>query len=158
MSLPAAFALKVRDSSCTVWIGATNTVGYGVVTVDGRQELAHRVAYEDAYGPIPEGLVLDHLCRVRNCVKPEHLEAVTHAENIRRGRRDRGLQVGDTCNNGHAIASAEGLYERPSGKTECMECRRVGKRANRAGRARPTTQRRAPRGRSDLARGEEGSA
>jgi hypothetical protein len=141
--LPVNFSNKIRESTCIVWVGSTNNHGYGIVQIDGKLNLAHRVAYEAAYGPIPDGMVLDHLCRVRNCVKPEHLEAVTIAENNRRGRRDRSLQVGDTCSNGHEIATACLLYTRPSGTTECVTCRREGQHANRAGAPRRTTQLRA---------------
>lgn len=141
-ALPETFARKVRESTCQVWVGATNSQGYGVCIVNGHQELAHRVAYEAEYGPIPDGHVLDHLCRVRNCVRPEHLEPVTTAENTRRGRSAKGLQVGDTCQNGHVIAEGR-LYVKKSGATECMECRRVGTTANRNKRARPTHQQRA---------------
>ena len=151
-ALPDSWGRKVRTSTCEVWVGATNSKGYGIVIVNGHQELAHRVAYEAEYGPIPDGHVLDHLCRVRNCVRPEHLEPVTQAENARRGRSAKSLQVGDTCQNGHVI-DADGLYVRPTGFTECMECRRNGKRANRANSARPTRQKRAAtvRGMTDLA-------
>lgn len=142
-NLPQTFTNKIRESTCVVWVGACNTLGYGLIQINGKVELAHRVAYAAAYGPIPEGLVIDHVCRVRNCVKPEHLEAVTQQENNRRGRRDRSLQVGDTCANGHPIATDDLLYTRPSGKTECMTCRRIGLRANRSGAPRPTTQLRA---------------
>lgn len=140
--LPDAFARKVRESTCQVWIGATNSRGYGIAIVNGHQELAHRVAYEAEYGPVPDGHVLDHLCRVRNCVRPEHLEPVTNAENVRRGRSAKGLQVGDTCQNGHVIAEGR-LYVKPSGATECMECRRIGRQANRRKEPRPTRQQRA---------------
>ena len=143
MSLPAAFAAKTRTATCTVWVGACNTAGYGVLAVDGRLQLAHRVSYEAAHGPIPPGMVLDHLCRVRNCVRVEHLELVTYAENSRRGRSAASLQVGDTCSNGHHIATPAALYIRPSGLSECRQCRNAGKRANRAGMARPTRQKRA---------------
>lgn len=141
-ALPDSWERKVRTSTCEVWVGATNSKGYGVVIISGHQELAHRVAYEAEYGPIPDGHVLDHLCRVRNCVRPEHLEPVTNAENTRRGRSAKGLQVGDTCQNGHVITD-DLLYTKPSGATECMECRRIGKRANRRKQARPTRQKRA---------------
>lgn len=61
--------------------------GYAMVrTVGGRFALAHRVAYEEQYGPIPDGMEIDHLCGNRDCVNPDHLEAVSHTENMRRGR------------------------------------------------------------------------
>ncbi len=71
---------------CHVWIGAKIT-GYGVLTVEGRQQRAHRRAWEALNGPVPTGLQLDHLCRVKECVNPDHLEVVTNAENQRRGPR-----------------------------------------------------------------------
>lgn len=74
-------------SPCWVWQLYKVGAGYGRMTVAGRQVLAHRHYYEQHVGPIPEGLELDHLCRVRCCVNPAHLEPVTHAENQRRGIR-----------------------------------------------------------------------
>ena len=135
----AALAAKTTKAACTVWIGACNTHGYGVVQIDGVVHLAHRLAYEAEYGPIPDDMGIDHRCRVRNCVTPEHLEPVSAAENARRGRRASSLAVGDTCANGHLI-EAGGLYERPSGKTECRLCRQS--ESSRKGIQRPTTQRR----------------
>lgn len=139
MSLPANFLAKTRKTDCTVWIGATNNKGYGILQVDGKRVLAHRVAYEAEYGPIPDDLRIDHVCRVRNCVNPLHLEPVTHGENTRRGY----LAIGGICTNGHELTE-DGIYVRPNGKSECQECRRIGKRANRRGEARPTQTRRAP--------------
>ena len=78
-----------EETGCHRWTGAHNSTGYGYVKVDGRQVSVHSVAYELFVGPIPEGLELDHLCRVRDCANPEHLEAVTRAENLRRGRQGR---------------------------------------------------------------------
>lgn len=79
----------VADSQtgCWLWQRATNNLGYGQVSVDGRVVYAHRIAYERAHGPIPEGLVVDHICCNPSCVNPAHLEAVTNGENIRRGSR-----------------------------------------------------------------------
>jgi hypothetical protein len=131
-SLPPAFATKTRPSDCTVWIGATNNKGYGVLTIDGARHLAHRVAYEAQYGPVPDGMVLDHLCRVRNCVRPDHPEVVTVGENNRRGRRLTAARVGEECVRGHYIASEADLYVRSNGVRECRECRRKQKRDERA--------------------------
>lgn len=72
---------------CHVWTGTKTTGGYGQTRVRGglRRRYAHIAAWEAVNGPVPDGLELDHLCRVTSCCNPEHLEAVTHAENIRRG-------------------------------------------------------------------------
>lgn len=76
---------KTAPDGCWLWTGATKN-GYGAVyAAAGRSEPAHRVAYQLLVGPIPGGLVLDHLCRDRRCVNPEHLDPVTHAVNILRG-------------------------------------------------------------------------
>jgi hypothetical protein len=72
-------------TGCWIFNGATSN-GYGIVkNADGYPSGAHRLMYEAAKGQIPDGLVLDHLCRVPCCVNPDHLEAVTQEENIRRG-------------------------------------------------------------------------
>jgi hypothetical protein len=77
-----------HTSDCWIWLGARNPKGYGL-TADGRGgcALAHRVYYEQARGPIPTGLQIDHLCRLPACVNPEHLEAVTAGQNVQPGRK-----------------------------------------------------------------------
>lgn len=74
-------------NGCWIWQRSMTTTGYGRVWVAEakRHVNAHRVVYERERGPIPEGMSLDHLCRVPRCVNPDHLEPVTHAENCRRG-------------------------------------------------------------------------
>lgn len=72
--------------SCWLWTGAQNSDGYGTIWNGDSPSLAHVVSYRFALGEIPDGLELDHTCRVRHCVRPSHLEAVTHAENMRRRR------------------------------------------------------------------------
>lgn len=74
---------RIADG-CWVWTGSTNSRGYGQITINKKSKKAHRVMYELIRGTIPDGMELDHLCRVKSCVNPEHLEAVTHSENIKR--------------------------------------------------------------------------
>ena len=155
-TLPSRFAAKTMAATCTVWIGATNSKGYGLIAVNGRIELAHRVAWEAENGPIPDGMVIDHLCRVRNCVRVSHLdcvrvshlELVTSAENTRRGRAVVALRVGEACTNGHEIQSEADLYRRATGAVECRVCRRAQRRSH--SETRPTRQRRAEGVRADL--------
>ncbi len=78
-----------KTESCWLFRGGLINTGYGVIGLGGRQAgkiLAHRLAYTLAKGPIPEGLELDHLCHTPACVNPDHLEAVTHSENLSRRR------------------------------------------------------------------------
>ena len=71
---------------CWLWTASLKDNGYGQVMVDGHNRYPHRVAWELLVGPIPAGTELDHLCRVRHCVNPRHLQPVTHTVNVRRGR------------------------------------------------------------------------
>lgn len=109
-------------AECMEWAGSRLSSGYGTVTVNGRTVMAHRVAYETHVGPIPEGLEIDHLCHNRGCVNPDHLEPVTHRENIRRmlglfGQRARA----DACQRGHAYAD-HGTVD-VDGRRRCRTCR-----------------------------------
>lgn len=74
------------NSGCWLWIGHITKDGYGAVGEGGRSHLVHRVLYRLLVGPIPPGRELDHLCRVRRCGNPRHVEPVTGVVNVRRGR------------------------------------------------------------------------
>lgn len=74
------------ETGCWIGRGAQDARGYVMARVGRRTKRAHIVMYELAVGPVPAGTELDHLCRVTSCVNPDHLEPVSHAENIRRGR------------------------------------------------------------------------
>lgn len=79
-----------NEDGCWIWVRAVSSSGYGSISVDGRIRNAHKVAYEEFVGSVPDGKVLDHLCRVTRCINPEHLQAVTQSTNVRRGNRARG--------------------------------------------------------------------
>lgn len=81
--LPIKFAIwtKATPDGCWTWQGTLTNKGYGFARRDGRRHPVHRLVYELVNGPIADGLVIDHLCRNRACIKPEHLRAVTLREN-----------------------------------------------------------------------------
>ena len=105
---------------CWLWRGSLRR-GYGRIKRAGTTYQAHRWVYELLVGPIPEGLELDHLCRVRRCVNPDHLEPVTRAVNHRRGAgRFNSPGRGQTdCKRGHSLGDA---YIRGTGSRSCRPC------------------------------------
>jgi hypothetical protein len=107
------------NSGCWLWTGYADPLGYGQTYVDGRVRWAHRAAYEFYVGKIPDGLVLDHKCRVPCCVNPDHLEPVTQKVNVRRG-----LVYGKThCKLGHQFDEANTYLNPRNGSKSCKACR-----------------------------------
>lgn len=123
--LPDRFWAKVdKSGECWLWRGTVDDHGYGRMGVAYRSVLAHRLAYELVIGPIPVGLTLDHLCRVRLCVNPAHLEPVTQSENVKRG----GYSLKTHCPQGHPYDEAN-TYRSKTGRV----CRACGRDRRRAG-------------------------
>ena len=116
--------IPVTESGCWLWEGNCNPKGYGRF-LDGRKtRMAHRFVYELRKGPIPAGLQLDHLCRVRCCVNPDHLEPVTRRENIIRGISFSAANAAKTsCPYGHPY-TPDNIKKCRTQKRNCLICRR----------------------------------
>ncbi len=122
---PDGFHFKTGENlgPCWLWTAADNNNGYGVFWNGERQTYAHIFAYVLLVGPIPENLEPDHLCRVRSCVRPFHLEPVTHLENVRRGKAGAWQAAKTHCPSGHEY-STENTYICRQGGRACRTCNR----------------------------------
>lgn len=109
-------------SGCWLWSGEITRAGYGAVskTVNTKRQMAHRVVYELYKGAIPDGLELDHKCLMKLCVNPDHLEPVTHAENMRRYRET--IRPRTHCRYGHVMCCDNLTVS--GGKRFCRTCNR----------------------------------
>jgi hypothetical protein len=112
---------------CWFYTGQISYKGYGVFSVRSVKRPAHVVMYELLVGPVPAGLQVDHLCFVRHCVNPDHLEPVTAAENMRRmSARQTACRKA-----GHDYGDPRNVYVRKNGRRCCKECRRIAVRIRR---------------------------
>lgn len=120
------FWAKVQHSDgCWEWQAATSA-GYGRFGVGKKMMLAHRISYEMLVGPILDGLHIDHLCRNRLCVNPDHLQAVTHRENVLRGEAGMIQRMRTECPYGHPYDEINThWYQGRRYCRACAECRRV---------------------------------
>lgn len=116
-------AKTVEDRGCWLYVGARKPSGYAAIGNGGSVRNGHRLVYELLVGPIPSGMELDHLCRVRECVNPAHLEPVTRNENGRRARKTH-------CKRGHEKSEAN-IYTSKRGIRHCRPCAALYQRARR---------------------------
>lgn len=110
---------ELNDNGCFVWTAAKIGDGYGRISVNNQNKLAHRVAYGEVIGEIPDGLTVDHLCRNKSCINPMHMELVTLKENIQRRPQWQSLKT--HCKNGHEFTDTN-TYKY-SGFRYCKQCR-----------------------------------
>ena len=115
----------MSQNECWLYAGQINIYGYGIVKAGLNQHMVHRVMYENEVGAIPDGLFLDHLCRVRCCINPRHLEPVTARENLLRGDTIAARNAKKThCYAGHEF-NKRNTYMGSSGKRRCRTCHAV---------------------------------
>ena len=109
---------------CWLWGGTKGDKGYGQFWNGNRLVSAHVRAYEYEVGAVPLGLELDHLCRNRLCVRPSHLEPVTHRVNVLRGVAGQANRDKTHCAHGHPFDAVNTYVDPSTGKRSCRECRR----------------------------------
>ena len=109
---------------CWIWVGYVSKRGYGRVSWGNAQRYAHVIAYELLSGPVPDGKELDHLCRVRHCVR--HVEPVTHQQNTVRGIGPSAINAKKThCFRGHPLTSENQFYWLSQKQRICKSCRKM---------------------------------
>lgn len=111
---------KNGPNGCWIFMGYKKR-GYGRINVAGKIRQAHRISYSLVKGDIPHGLEIDHLCRNHACVRVDHLEAVSHHENIKRGDAGSHQLAKTHCPKGHAY-SGSNLYVYKDGRRACRLC------------------------------------
>lgn len=122
---------KNTDSGCWEWTASRTGAGYGQIAQGRTMLYAHRLAYEWLVGPIPDGLELDHLCRNRRCCNPDHLEPVTHGDNMRRGDSGKNMSAKTHCPKGHEY-STENTWLSNKGSRVCKACKANRQRVRRS--------------------------
>lgn len=121
LELRIAENIELSDSGCWLWTLRKDRTGYGRISISGVGKHVHRVAYEVFVGPIPDELQIDHLCRVRHCANPAHMECVPQQVNIRRGMAGVHNANKTHCPQGHPYAG-QNLIITSSGGRRCRVC------------------------------------
>ena len=121
-----SFISPEPNSGCWLWTGAISDTGYGNFYLNRKTVNAHKLLYQALREPVPAGLELDHKCRIRSCVNPDHLEPVTRSVN-----QKRGINCTHTaCPIGHLYSELKNCGVRSNGRTYCAECARIRARNN----------------------------
>lgn len=127
---------EIESGGCWIWKGGTHARGYARIGHNMQRYYAHRVSYELHFGPIPNNLTIDHLCRNKACVNPAHLEAVSIRTNLLRGRGFSGMNARKThCKYGHPLTEGN-IYRQPSKPAHhraCLTCNRTRNKKGAAG-------------------------
>jgi hypothetical protein len=118
---------SVDENGCWLWQGFLNVHGYGRTKWEDRNWLVHRLVYELMEAPVPDGLFIDHLCRVRHCVNPGHMEVVTNRENVLRGETIPAAHLAKThCHRGHEFNQENTYLFGPEMKwRQCKPCQKI---------------------------------
>lgn len=120
---------KFNGSYCLLWKAGISKSGYAYLSINGKMTLAHRWIYKRWIGEIDSNLELDHLCRNRNCVNPNHLEQVTHFENMLRGNTDVAKRYCPECSENH-VFKKKNTYMTKNNKRVCLNCKNLEEKRN----------------------------
>lgn len=117
-----------KADECWIWIGAVDKHGYGSILEEKKVKKSHRVSYEMFYGKIPNHLVIDHMCKIKRCINPRHLRAITRGENTLTGSGVSAINKRKThCIRGHELSGENiFLYKRAGHiNRQCRLCRKL---------------------------------
>lgn len=124
--IPANLASRIKATAggCWEWTGTKTMAGYGQIIMERKRIYVHRYLFGLLKEPLNDSLELDHLCRCRNCCNPDHLEQVTHAENVRRGACKDINGTKTHCPKGHPYDEQNTISIHGGKHRDCLECKR----------------------------------